>query len=190
MVTRLKNADYRSREHLTPDEVKRLLDAASLRGRHPVRDRAIVLLSFRHGLRAGEAARLKWDGVMLDSRAISINRLKGSISGTHPLQEDELELLSDLKVAYPDRFYLFMNERGQHISPAAIAKMIARAGALAELPVKVHPHMLRHSCGYWLAEQGVPTRDIQEYLGHRNIQNTVRYTAGNPARFNAFRWNT
>ncbi|WP_143780186.1 tyrosine-type recombinase/integrase [Leptolyngbya sp. 'hensonii'] len=70
----------------------------------------------------------------------------------------------------------------------AIAKIIDRAGKLAELPLPAHPHMLRHPCGYYLAEQGLPTRDIQEYLGHRNIQNTVRYTARNPARFDRIQW--
>lgn len=184
--TREKNIEYRSREYLTPEEVKRLIQAAGLRGRHPVRDQAIVLLSFRHGLRAGEAATLKWDAVM--DKSIYIQRLKGSVSGSHPLQPDELELLQELRERYPDSRYLFPNERGEHISQGAITKMLERAGKLAELPMAIHPHMLRHSCGYYLAELGMPTRDIQEYLGHRQIQNTVRYTAGNPARFNKIQW--
>ena len=74
------------------------------------------------------------------------------------------------------------------VTTGAIAKIIMRAGELAELPLPVHPHMLRHSCGYYLAEQGLPTRDIQEYLGHKNIQHTVRYTAANPARFDRIQW--
>jgi site-specific recombinase XerD len=76
-----------------------------------------------------------------------------------------------------------MGERRKPLTTGAIAKIMKRAGALAELPLPVHPHMLRHSCGFYLAEQGLPTRDIQEYLGHKNIQHTVRYTAANPARF-------
>lgn len=183
---RLKNEEYRSREYLTNDEVKQLLQAAELRGRHPVRDQALILLMFRHGLRAGEAARLKWDAVM--DKAIYIQRLKGSINGTHPLQPDEIELLQELRKRYPGSRYLFPNERGEHISTGAIAKIIERVGELAEMPMQIHPHMLRHSCGYYLAELGMPTRDIQEYLGHRQIQNTVRYTAGNPARFNKIQW--
>lgn len=188
MLTRDKNATYRSREHLTPSEVNLLLDVAQRRGRHPERDYALLLLMFRHGLRAGEAATMRWDAVMLDERAIAINRLKNSISGVHRLQDDEVEALRDLKDQYPGSQYLFPGERSPHLSTAAIARIIERCGELAELPVKVHPHMLRHSCGYYLAEQGIPTRDIQEYLGHSNIANTVRYTAGNPARFERFKW--
>lgn len=185
---RRPNLTYRSREHLTPDEVKALLDAASLRGRHPNRDHALILLMFRHGLRAGEAASLRWDAVMLPERSIAINRLKGSISGLHRLQSDEVEALQVVKEEYPGSYYVFSSERGGPISTDTIAKIVEKAGKLADLPLPVHPHMLRHACGYYLAEQGIPTRDIQEYLGHRAISNTVRYTAGNPARFDRFLW--
>ena len=60
---------------------------------------------------------------------------------------------------------------------------IRRYGEVAGLPLPAHPHMLRHACGFALADQGADTRLIQDYLGHRNIQHTVRYTAANPARF-------
>lgn len=186
--TRKKNKEYRSREYLTHDEVKRLIQSAGLRGRHTIRDQALVLLMFRHGLRATEAATLKWDAIMFDSKSLYIQRVKNSISGSHPLQSDELELLKELKEKNSSSLYVFHNERGQHLSEGAIAKIISRCGELAELGVKVHPHMLRHACGYYLADQGLPTRDIQEYLGHSNIQNTVRYTAGNAARFNKIQW--
>jgi type 1 fimbriae regulatory protein FimB/type 1 fimbriae regulatory protein FimE len=185
---RKKNRDYRSREHLTPQEVHRLIEAAGERGRHRLRDRALLLLMFRHGLRAGEACLLKWDAVMVDERSISITRLKGSESGVHRLQPDELEVLQRLREQYPGNYYLFVGERGEKLTTGAIAKIIQRAGELANLPLPVHPHMLRHSCGYYLAEQGLPTRDIQEYLGHKNIQHTVRYTAANPARFDRIQW--
>lgn len=188
MPVRQPNLTYRSREHLTPNEVHRLIDAASLRGRHPVRDRTLLLLMFRHGLRAGEACLLKWDAIMLQEKAIAITRLKGSASGVHRLQSDEIEALQELRQRYPDGYYLFVNERGERMTTDAIDKIIKRAGELAELPLPVHPHMLRHSCGYYLSEQGLPTRDIQEYLGHRNIQHTVRYTAANPARFDRINW--
>lgn len=184
--SRLPNQSYRSREYLTYDEVKKLIAIAELRGRHSIRDQALILLMFRHGLRVGEAARLKWDAVM--ERGIYIQRSKGSTSGTHPLQRDEIELLRQLKGKYPGSAYLFSNERGDYLTPGAIAKVIERCGKFADLPMPIHPHMLRHSCGYYLAELGMPTRDIQEYLGHRQIQNTVRYTAGNSARFNWIQW--
>lgn len=187
-LKREKNLAYRSREYLTPAEVGRLIEAAGKRGRHPLRDRTLLLLMFRHGLRAGEACLLKWDAIMFDTRTISITRLKKSLSGVHRLQEDELQALTGLRQRYSDGFQVFINERGERLTTGAIAKIMERAGELAELPLPVHPHMLRHSCGYYLAEQGLPTRDIQEYLGHKNIQHTVRYTAANPARFDRIRW--
>lgn len=186
--TRKTNGTYRSREHLTPDEVSRLIETAGTVGRHPDRDRTLLLLMFRHGLRVGEAARLKWDAIMLDNQTISINRLKSSISGVHRLQPDEIEALKELRQIYPDSPLVLQNERGGELHHDAIARIVRRAGELAEIPLPVHPHMLRHSCGYYLAEQGLPTRDIQEYLGHRNIQNTVRYTAANPGRFDRIQW--
>jgi type 1 fimbriae regulatory protein FimB/type 1 fimbriae regulatory protein FimE len=186
-ITRSPNRHYRSREYLTPDEVKQLIDVAELRGRYPVRDKALLLMMFRHGLRATEASRMKWDAVMLSSRSVWVERVKNSVSGTHPLQEDEAELLQEMKGKSTGNF-VFKGERGERLSEGAISKIVERCGELAELPMPVHPHMLRHSCGYYLAEQGIPTRDIQEYLGHRNIQNTVKYTAGNPARFNRIVW--
>ena len=187
-LKREKNLTYRSREYLTPAEVQRLIEAAGTRGRHPLRDRTLLLLMFRHGLRAGEACRLKWDAIMLDARAISITRLKRGQSGIHPLQTNEIEALTQLRQRYADSFQVFVNERGSQLTTGAIAKIVDRAGDLAELPLPVHPHMLRHSCGYYLAEQGLPTRDIQEYLGHRNIQHTVRYTAANPKRYERIQW--
>jgi integrase len=188
-LSRQPNLTYRSREYLTPREVQRLIEAAGQRGRHPLRDRTLLLLMFRHGLRAGEACLLKWDAVMLEERCIAISRLKGSNSGVHRLQPDELEALVRLRDRYSGSYALFVNERGARLTTGAISKMMKRSGELADLPLPVHPHMLRHSCGYYLAEQGLPTRDIQEYLGHKNIQHTVRYTAANPARFDRIIWN-
>ncbi len=185
---RQKNSVYRSREYLTPKEVTQLIEAAGNRGRHRLRDRTLLLLMFRHGLRAGEASQLKWDAVMLDERNVSITRLKGSQSGIHRLQADEIEALEQLRERYPGNYHLFVGERDKKLTTGAIAKIMMRSGELADLPLPVHPHMLRHSCGYYLAEQGLPTRDIQEYLGHKNIQHTVRYTAANPARFDRIHW--
>lgn len=184
-----KNSEYRSREYLTADEVGALIDMAYARGRHKQRDYTLLLLMYRHGLRASEAATLRWDAVMLGDRRITINRAKNSKSGDHPLQQDEIEALEEMKAAYPESSqYVFPSERGGHISPYAIAKIIERVGQLAELPFKCHPHMLRHSCGYHLANQGLDTRLIQEWLGHRDIKNTERYTALNLKRFRNIEW--
>jgi type 1 fimbriae regulatory protein FimB len=188
-VRRGLNSDYRSREYLTPDEVSRLIQVAELRAtRYPERDKALVLIMFRHGLRASEAGGMRWDAVMLNEQRLVIHRLKGSESGQHPLQLDEVEALKALRAAYPGSQYLFMSERGQFLSRAAIAKIVRSCGEAAELPLPVHPHMLRHACGYYLANQGLDTRLIQDWLGHRNIEHTVRYTKLNPKRFEEIRW--
>ncbi len=184
---RKKNLAYRSREYLTPAEVKRLIEAAGERGRYRLRDRTLLLMLFRHGLRAGEACLLRWDAIMFDARTINITRLKKSESGIHRLQEDEIQALWELQ-SQGKSSYVFANERGEHLSTGAIAKIVERSGEVAALPLSVHPHMLRHACGYYLAEQGLPTRDIQAYLGHKNIQHTVRYTAANPTRYDRIVW--
>jgi len=185
---RHKNCDVRSREYLTLDEVELLLEAAKLRGRHRTRDYALLLLMFRHGLRVSEAIALRWDAVMFSDATINITRLKKSDSGVHPLQPDEVAVLQALKREYPGQAHLFMGERGKPLSRHAAQKILARCAALAELDIEVHPHMLRHACGYYLANQGLDTRLIQDWLGHRNIQHTVRYTRLNPARFKEIAW--
>ena len=77
-------------------------------------------------------------------------------------------------------------DRDIAISTRSVRKIVARAGKIAGLPGRVHPHQLRHACGYYLATNGHDTRAIQDYLGHRNIQHTVRYTQLNPSRFESF----
>lgn len=186
--TRQKNQVYRSREYLTPSEAYRLIRIAGERGRYRLRDRTLLLLMFRHGLRVSEACLLKWDAVMFDEKKIVITRLKGSDNGIHRLQPDEVEALLQLKERNSGHSYVFVGKHGKKLTTGAIAKMMMRTGKLAELPLPVHPHMLRHSCGYYLAEQGLPTRDIQAYLGHKNIQHTVKYTAANPERFDRIQW--
>ena len=81
---------------------------------------------------------------------------------------------------------MFLSERRTPFSTAAFARMIERAAAAAGLDIKAHPHMLRHACGYALANKGVDTRSLQAYLGHKNIQHTVRYTELAPDRFKNF----
>jgi len=187
-LIRKKNIQYRSREYLTLAEVNKIVAAAGSRGRHRERDLALLLMMFRHGFRASEACNLKWDAVMLDEGTIWINRLKGSESGFHPLGEDEKEILLKLQTLYPNCIFVFPNERGNALSPDAVAKIVERSTLAAGVRIKVHPHQFRHACGYHLASQGATTRDIQAYLGHKNIQHSVRYTAQNPKRFEHFNW--
>ena len=205
------NTAYRSREYLTVNEVKALLDAAHNRGKHKQRDYTLMLLMFRHGLRASEAINLRWDAIMFEEEDIFINRLKGSESGTHKLQADEIEALLLIKEAYPGFHHVFVHDRikerlrdkvfmgalkekklppdtAEQMTLDALAKIFERTGEAANLGIKAHPHMMRHSCGYFLAAQGMTTRDIQEFLGHKNIQHTVRYTKHNAERFKQINW--
>ena len=94
----------------------------------------------------------------------------------HPIEGDELRLLRRLQREYPDTPFVFITERGGPLTRSTVSKIVARAGELAGLPFPVHPHMLRHATGYYLANKGHPTRTIQAYLGHKSIQHTVRYT--------------
>ena len=100
----------------------------------------------------------------------------------HPVKGDELRLLRKLKREYDSKF-VFISERGLPLSRSAVAAIVKRAANNAEIGLAVHPHMLRHACGYYLANKNVDTRTIQAYLGHRSIQHTVRYTELAPGRF-------
>jgi len=180
---RRKNADLRSREYLTPDEVSALVTHAGKVGRHRSRDRALILALYRHGLRVSEAIDLKWDQVDFKQAEMHVRRLKGGTPAVHPIKGDELRLLRKLKREYESKF-VFVSERGLPMSRSAVAAIVKRAGDMSDVELSVHPHMLRHACGYYLANRGVDTRTIQAYLGHKAIQHTVRYTELAPGRFN------
>jgi type 1 fimbriae regulatory protein FimB/type 1 fimbriae regulatory protein FimE len=180
---RKPNEAYRVREHLTEDEMNKLL-AALKANRHGQRDWLIGLLIYRHGLRVSEACDLRWDDINLTKRTIQVRRLKGSDDSTHYLERDELAGLKRLqREQEPKSAYLFVNERGQPFGRMGIGRMIERAGEAAALPFPVHAHMLRHSTGYALAGKGMDTRRLQHFLGHASITNTVRYTAMSPEPF-------
>ena len=183
---RLKNADYRSREYLTENEVDQLMAAAGRVGRHGHRDATLILLAYRHGLRVTELVSLRWDQVDLKQGLMHINRLKQGNPSVHPVRGPELRGLRRLQRDYPMLPYVFSSERKAPLTDDAIRKIVVRAGREAKLPFSVHPHMLRHACGYKLAQAGQDTRAIQHYLGHKNIQHTVRYTQLSPDRFKSF----
>jgi integrase len=147
---RRPNAEYRVREHLTETEIEKLL-AVLKRNRHGQRDWLIGLMIYRHGLRVSEACDLRWDDIDLASRTIVIRRLKGSRDSTHYLERDELAGLRRLP---RQSAYVFVNERGDPFKRMGIARLIERAGEAAGLAFPVHVHMLRHSCGYALANKG------------------------------------
>ena len=183
---KVPNLEKRTREHLLQGEVEAMIKAAKSVGRHRNRDSTLILLAYRHGLRVSELVALRWEQVDFGSGTIYINRLKHGVSSTHPLRGLELRALRQLKREYPNSPYLFMSERGAAMAAATARGIIERAGVLAGLPLSVHPHMLRHACGFYLASSGHDTRAIQAYLGHKNIQHTVRYTELSPGRFKDF----
>jgi integrase len=125
---------------------------------------------------------LQWSDVEFESGALHLRRAKNGQTNTHPLLSDELRALRTLK-RETDSPFVFVTERGAPFSVSGFAKLIERAGIEAKLPFKAHPHMLRHACGYVLANRGTDTRTLQAYLGHRSIQSTVRYTELAPGRF-------
>ncbi|MGG6266217.1 tyrosine-type recombinase/integrase [Leptolyngbya sp. AN03gr2] len=175
-------ATGRSREHLTPQEMDVLLSAAKKSGRNSHRNFTMILLIYRHGLRVEECSDLQWCNISFEDGTIYIRRCKGSESGTHPLSGDELRALRKLQRESAKSAFVFVTSKGTPIKKTAIAAMIKRLGeGLFEFPI--HAHMLRHACGYYLANKGIDLRRIQEYLGHKNIQNTVRYTALSATKF-------
>lgn len=183
---RRPNCDSRTREYLTPSEVEQLLEAAGTTGRYGARDRTLLLIMYRHGLRVSEATGLRWDQVDLKAGHLLVHRLKNGVASTHPLRGPELRALRQLHRDWPDSPYLFATERGGPMTASNVRKLVARSGVLAKLPFPVHPHMLRHACGFKLANEGHDTRSLQHYLGHKNIAHTVRYTDMAPDRFKGF----
>lgn len=182
---RRKNVETRSREHLLPSEVTKLLKAAGRSGRYGQRNRTLVTLMYRHGLRVSEAVSLRWDQVDLDGGLLHVARLKNGTPSTHPLRGPELRDLRQLRREWPESSYLFVSERGGPMKTGNVRKLLTRLGESIGLP-HLHPHQLRHALGYYLANAGHDTRAIQHYLGHKNIHHTTRYTELAPDRFKTF----
>jgi len=180
------NADLRQREYLTPEEVDKLIKTAR-DGRYGHRDATLILIAYRHGLRAVEICDLEWTQVEWGRAAtLHVRRVKNGKAAAHPLRGDEVRALRELYRRYPDSAFVFATERGGPFTPDAVNRLIKRIGMRAGLTFPVHAHMLRHGCGYALAGRGHDTRAIQDWLGHRSIQHTVRYTELNPGRFKNF----
>jgi site-specific recombinase XerD len=177
-----KNADMRSREYLTPEEVDQLL-GATRDNRNRLRDWLMVDMCFRHGLRVSELINLRWDQIHLNQASVHIRRLKGGKDANHPIQGNTLRRLRQLRREQPHSTFVFISERKAPFSISGFAMLVSRLGEKAGLELKIHPHMLRHACGYALANRGKDTRAIQGYLGHANIRNTVKYTDLAPNRF-------
>jgi integrase len=185
---RLSNSKLRPREYLTPSEVETLIRTAR-KGRYGHRDATLILVSYRHGLRAVEICDLEWSQVEFDRTAtLHVRRAKNGKPAAHPIRGDELRALRELQ-RQTSGGYVFETERGTPFTTDAVNRLVKRIGERAGFPFKVHVHMLRHACGYALANQGHDTRAIQDWLGHRAIQHTTRYTELSQARFKDF-WRT
>lgn len=177
----------KQRKFLTRNEVNELLEATK-KGRHNERDYCLFLMGFFHGFRVSELSRLMLNDIDLTQKVVYVRRLKGGFSTIHPLHPTEINAI---KAWLEKRQYLssakskwlFVSQKNRPLSRYQIYRLMDKYGKLAQLDVKVHPHMLRHACGYALADLGRDTRIIQDYLGHRNIAHTVIYTASNEKRF-------
>lgn len=141
----VKLPSLRDREYLRPKEVEAMVNAAHSFGRHGVRDAAIILLMFRHGLRTAELVALKWSQVDLAEGYIDIHRVKHGHDSIHPLRSPELRALRQIQRDYPETQYVFVSERKAPLSTRTIRHIVARAGEIAKLDEPVHPHQLRHA---------------------------------------------
>jgi type 1 fimbriae regulatory protein FimB len=182
------DAHERAKDFLTEAEVAALLDAAKA-ARHGVRDHLLALMMYRHGLRASEAIDLRRGEVDLDRARLWVRRLKNGLSVEQPIAGDELRAIKRHLATRSDALpWLFVSERGQPLTRQSVNYLLAAAAARAGLP-PVRPHMLRHSCGFHLANKGYDLRLIQDYLGHREPKHTAHYTRTAAYRFEGL-WNS
>ena len=185
-LTIVNSTVERTREYLTGSEVETLMAAARKSSRYGHRDATMILIAYRHGLRASEVCDLQWHQVELAAGRLHVRRSKRGTSSVHPLQGDELRALRRLQREQAPSPHVFVSERGAPMAPKSFHALIRRLGERAGMPFAIHLHMLRHGCGYELANKGHDTRALQAWLGHRNIQHMVRYTELAPDRFRDF----
>ena len=177
------NKQLRDREYLTEQEIDSLIKAIRKQSRNSLRDETIVTMMFRHGLRVREAINLKWEQVDFKEELLHVSRVKNGKDSVHPIPGVELRLLRRLEREPNRQRHLFLSERKSPITNTVINRMVQHAGERAGIKFPVHPHMLRHACGFYLANKGTDLRTIQMYLGHANIANTVIYTQLSSGKF-------
>jgi type 1 fimbriae regulatory protein FimB/type 1 fimbriae regulatory protein FimE len=176
----------RRRGYLTEAEVEKLCAAARARGRWGHRDATMILMAFRHGLRVSELVAMRWSQVDIAAGRLQVIRRKGSDDSLQPLAGVELRGLRKLRRDQePGARYVFLSERGAPMTASGFFKMLARAAGSIGMS-DVHPHLLRHGTGFKLVNDGVDTRTLAAYLGHRQLNNTRRYTQMCATRFDGF----
>lgn len=176
------DAHERRQDYLSPPDMERLLTSAK-KGRHGIRDQLLLMMMYRHGLRVSEATALRRADVDLGQARIWVSRLKNGLSVEQPVSGDELRALRRWLAKRNDALpWLFISERQQPLTRQAVNYIVATAGDRAGLG-HVNPHMLRHSCGFALANRGHDLRLIQDYLGHRDPRHTAHYTRTAARRF-------
>jgi len=176
------DAHERGKDYLTEGEIE-TLRAEARKGRYGARDDCLILVMYRHGLRVTELVELRLRDLNLKSSRIWIGRIKGSLSTEQPIEGDELRVIKRYLAGRDDELpWLFLTERKGQMTRKGIYNLIKRISERAGL-ADVHPHTLRHSCGYYLADNGVDMRTIQDYLGHRSPRHTMRYTRIVGSRF-------
>ena len=177
------DAHERKKDYLSPAEIEMLLKGAA-KARYPERNQLMILMMFRHGLRVSEAISIPKTGLNLAEARIWIERLKGSLSTEHPIAGDELRLIRRYLRTRNDHLpWFFISDRQQQMTRRNVHYIVAQAAQAARLPFHVHPHMLRHSCGYALANRGVDQRVLQDWMGHREPSHTAHYSRTASFRF-------
>jgi site-specific recombinase XerD len=157
---------------LTQDELKRLVSTIKDK-----RDRAIFLITYRHGLRASEIGLLQRTDLDLKQSRVTIHRLKGSLSGVYPMQPDMVKLLrSYIRERTDSSPYLFVSNRNVPIDRRTLWCLMQRYGTTAKLPKEKQKfHILKHSIATHLLDAGADLSFVKDWLGHANIQNTTIY---------------
>ncbi|WP_337050107.1 tyrosine-type DNA invertase [Serratia fonticola] len=175
------------RRYITQEELNIVIKSIQ-QDTNNIRDACMIYMSFLHGFRASELTGLTLSDIDLLSGKINVHRLKKGRSTIHPIISDEMEMLKSWLIKRNEYIghdlpWLFLSRKGGRMSRQRFYNIVRNYGVVANLPTILHPHMLRHACGFSLADRRIDTRLIQDYLGHKNIRHTVIYTASNSERF-------